>query len=114
MAAGEGVQAELQRGFETGPGPKAPERDENYNLVSVLYHALQSAETCAQYIDDAREAEDEELADFFAEVRKEDISRACRAKEMLMERVQGGALRDRVEGGAERAGEPEGDEIDGD
>ena len=28
-------------------------KDEQYNLVSVLYHALQGADTCATYLQDA-------------------------------------------------------------
>ena len=36
--------------------------DEQYDLVSVLYHALQGGETSEQYIEDARTAGDEELA----------------------------------------------------
>ncbi|HEY2922136.1 MAG TPA: hypothetical protein VGK77_24410 [Candidatus Binatia bacterium] len=31
-------------------------RDEHYDLVSVLYHALQGDDTLAQYIDDAEGA----------------------------------------------------------
>ena len=31
-------------------------RDERYNLVSVLYHALQAGETTQQYIQDAEKA----------------------------------------------------------
>lgn len=33
-----------------------PERDETYGLISVVYHALQGAETCEQYAEDARRA----------------------------------------------------------
>src|SRR2546423_286970 len=35
--------------------------NESYDLVSVLYHALQGGETSQQYIDDARKASDEEV-----------------------------------------------------
>jgi hypothetical protein len=28
-------------------------RDEHYNVISVLYHALQGADTCATYLQDA-------------------------------------------------------------
>ena len=59
-----------------------------YDLVSVLYHALQGGETSQQYIDDARRAEDEELVTFFAQVQTEDRNRADNAKRLLMERLQ--------------------------
>jgi hypothetical protein len=40
-------------------------RDEHYNLVSVLYHALNAADTCDRYALDAETAGDERLAAFF-------------------------------------------------
>jgi len=40
-----------------------------YDLVSVMYHALQGAETYERYITDARERGDGELADFFRAVQ---------------------------------------------
>ncbi|MBW3547296.1 MAG: hypothetical protein KY452_04045 [Actinobacteria bacterium] len=62
-------------------------RDEHYNLVSVLYHTLQEGETIERYIDDARQAGDDELAGFFQEVQEQDRQRAERAKKLLTERV---------------------------
>ena len=43
-------------------------RDGHYNLVSVLYHALQGAENCDTYALDALEAGRDDLATFFREV----------------------------------------------
>jgi hypothetical protein len=63
-------------------------RDESYNLVSILYHALQGAETVGRYIDDAESAGDSELADFFRECREEDMVRAERAKLLLAQRLE--------------------------
>jgi rubrerythrin len=63
-------------------------RDEHYNLVSVLYHRLQEAETIQRYIDDARQAGDEELATFFTDVQEDDRQRAQRAKELLGARIR--------------------------
>ena len=37
-------------------------RDEHYNLISVLYHALNGADTCDRYALDAETAGDERLA----------------------------------------------------
>ena len=65
------------------------ESDENYNLISVLYHALQGAQTYSQYIRDARAAGDDELVEFFSEVREEEQDRAERAKELLAARLGG-------------------------
>jgi hypothetical protein len=44
-------------------------RDEQYNLVSVLYHALQGAETIEAYVLDAEAAGDDRLAGFFREAQ---------------------------------------------
>ena len=44
-------------------------RDEQYNLVSVLYHALRGAETCGMYAVDAEAAGDDQLASFFQNVQ---------------------------------------------
>jgi hypothetical protein len=58
-------------------------RDENYNLVSVLYHALQGAETIEAYILDAETTGDERLADFFREAQGTYRRLAERAKGKL-------------------------------
>jgi hypothetical protein len=44
-------------------------RDEHYNLISVLYHALNGADTCERYALDAEAAGDERLAAFFRETQ---------------------------------------------
>jgi hypothetical protein len=61
--------------------------DVTYNLVSILYHALQAAETHDQYIRDAEEAGDRDLTAFFREVKEEDTRRANRSKELLARRL---------------------------
>jgi hypothetical protein len=66
---------------------KTGTKDEQYNLVSVLYHTLQGAETCQQYIHDAQQAGDQELVQFVREVQAEDRRRAERAKELLRQRL---------------------------
>lgn len=66
------------------PGEKITgTRDEQYNLVSVLYHALHAAETMKAYILDAEAAGDERLASFFREAQAVQTQLAERAKEML-------------------------------
>ena len=48
-----------------------------YNLVSVLYHALEGGATYEKYIQDAENEGDQELADFFRQVQQEDAQRAA-------------------------------------
>jgi hypothetical protein len=58
-------------------------RDEQYNLIAVLYHALHGAENCEIYAADAEVAGRDELAAFFLEAQAEQIELADRAKELL-------------------------------
>ncbi len=58
-----------------------------YDLVSILYHALQGAETYNEYMKDADEAGERELGEFFREVKEEEKNRADRAKNLLMKRL---------------------------
>jgi hypothetical protein len=62
--------------------------DQVYGLVSVLYHALQGAQACEQYIDDADRAGDDELSQFFQQCREEQNERGKRAKQLLAARVE--------------------------
>jgi hypothetical protein len=58
-------------------------RDEHYNLISVLYHALNGADTCDRYALDAETAGDERLAAFFREAQVMQSQIAERAKGLL-------------------------------
>ena len=58
-------------------------KDEHYNVVSVLYHALQGGETVGQYIGDAEQAGDEKLAEFFRETQAAYKEVADKAKALL-------------------------------
>jgi hypothetical protein len=58
-------------------------RDEHYNLISVLYHALHGAENCDRYASDAEIAGDERLAAFFREAQTMHTQVAERAKGLL-------------------------------
>ncbi len=64
--------------------------NEQYNLVSVLYHSLEGAATYEQYIQDAQQAGDNDLANFFQEVKDTNSRLAQRAKELLGQRMNGG------------------------
>jgi hypothetical protein len=65
--------------------------NEIYDLTSVLFHALEGGASYDQYIHDAEEAGDQELADFFRRVRDEDSMRADEAQLLLAERTPVGA-----------------------
>ena len=57
--------------------------DVSYNLISVIYHALQGAETYGVYANDAEQDGNPRLAEFFRDVQEEGLRRAQRAKELL-------------------------------
>ena len=58
-------------------------RDEHYNLVSVLYHALHGAENCETYALDAAAAGRDDLLTYFREAQVVQAGMAERAKELL-------------------------------
>lgn len=62
--------------------------NDTYNLTSVLYHALQGAETYDRYIRDAEQQNDQDLASFFRQVQKEEKERADRAQQLLAKRLK--------------------------
>lgn len=71
--------------------------NEYYNLVSIMYHALNGAQTYDTYIRDAEQSGDRDIAQFFREVKQEDKRRADRAKQLLVQRAdqmsQSGSVR---------------------
>lgn len=58
-------------------------RDLMYDLVSIIYHSLQGAETTAMFIDDAKQEDCKDCLQFFQEVKEEQQARAERAKQLL-------------------------------
>lgn len=62
--------------------------DKDYNLISVLYHALQGADTSIQYCKDAQGEGNEEIAEFMREVQQQNQRLAQRAKELLFKQKQ--------------------------
>ena len=94
----------------SAPAPRNPSpstEDHVYGVVSVLYHALQGAQTYQQYIADAERASDDELVKFFEQCRDEEQRRANRAKQLLVDRVE-------LEEGDDEDDEDEDDEDDED
>ncbi|HEV2121249.1 MAG TPA: hypothetical protein VGW38_00545 [Chloroflexota bacterium] len=57
--------------------------DLTYNLISVIYHALQGAETYGMYVNDAEQEGNRELADYFRRLQDENLKRADQGKELL-------------------------------
>ena len=77
-----GERRDIRGGMDPGEQTTGT-RDEHYNLISVLYHALHGAENCNTYALDAEAAGEVELADFFREAGVRQTQLAERAKEML-------------------------------
>ncbi len=59
-----------------------------YDLVSVLYHALEASQTYASYIRDAQASGNQQLVQFFQQVQQEDNNRAQRAQQLLTQLSQ--------------------------
>jgi hypothetical protein len=74
-------------------------RDITYDLVSVLYHALQGAETYQAYIQDADEAGDREASTFLRGAQQQMVQLSGEAKSLLARRLGG-------DGAAGGGGEP--------
>jgi hypothetical protein len=58
-------------------------RDEHYDLISTLFHALKGAENCDTYALDAEAAGRADLYEFFREAQLTQTQLAERAKELL-------------------------------
>ncbi len=78
--------------------------DKVYDLVSLLYHALEGAQTYGKYVTDAELAGDEELAAFFRDAAENNKRFAVRCKELLRKRIG----HDVAEDTSEQLGEFEG------
>ncbi len=70
----------------------SPIPNQTYDLVSVLYHVLESAQTYGKYIQDAQQTGDQDLVQFFRDVQQQDQQRATRAQQLLQQRLSGGSL----------------------
>ncbi len=60
--------------------------DHLYDLVSVLYHSLESSTIYQKYVEDAQKVGDSDLMQFFQDVQREDRQRADRAKNLLTQK----------------------------
>jgi hypothetical protein len=57
-----------------------------YNLMGVIYHALQGGQRYGKYVEDAECGGNREAARFFRDVREEDRRRAERGQDILFKR----------------------------
>lgn len=72
---------QAKRNCETGT------TNEQYDLISVIYHSLQSAAVCDMYIQDADSSGDRELTDFFQQVKEQNCQQAEQAKKLMAQRM---------------------------
>lgn len=73
-----------QTGQQTGTGAS----NIVYDVVSVLYHSLESASTTQQYIRDAQQAGNNDLVTFFQQVEKVNRQCADQAQQLLAQQLQ--------------------------
>jgi len=57
--------------------------DVTFDLIAVQYHALKAGHDYGQYVRDAENAGQDEIAAFFRQVMQEDSTRAHRCHELL-------------------------------
>lgn len=82
-----GEQRQQGRGTMAS-GQQEPVENHHYDLISVMYHALQAVETYQKYCDDAEQAGDKDLQNFFDECIEQNRKSAMRAQELLFQRSQ--------------------------
>jgi hypothetical protein len=57
--------------------------DVTYDLIAVQYHALKAGHDYGQYVRDAENAEQSDIAEFFRDVMEQDSERGRRCHEFL-------------------------------
>ncbi|RJQ87551.1 MAG: hypothetical protein C4519_00760 [Desulfobacteraceae bacterium] len=62
-------------------------KDKDYNLISVLYHALSGAHSCIQFQEDAKRENDDQVVKFMAEAQEQYRALAEKAKQLLGTRL---------------------------
>ena len=61
--------------------------DAEYNLIGVLYHALQGVEAAEMYLEDAEEDGDEDLLDYLREVSDSYRELAQRGRDLRVRKL---------------------------
>jgi hypothetical protein len=67
--------------------PQTPVKDKNYDLITVLQASLENAWRMETYIDDARQAGDDELAEWFSKIQQNSQKAGEQGKQMLAARL---------------------------
>lgn len=67
--------------------PSSPVRAKDYNLICVLEASLKNAYQLVQYIDDAKAAGDDELAEWFSKIQHNSLKAGEQGKQMLAARL---------------------------
>jgi len=62
-------------------------KDKHYDLISVVYHLLQGAETYQMYSNDAEREGDQKVAQYFRDVQAQNRELAQRGKSLLLDRL---------------------------
>ena len=72
--------------MQQGPtGEQTGTRDETYDVISIVYHALQGAENCEIYAEDAERGE---LRQFFEQAAEQQRQLADQGKQLLAQCLQ--------------------------
>lgn len=66
------------------------------NLVSILYHCLEGAQTHDKYIQDAQQQGNNDVVQFFQQVKQEEMRRAEQCKQLLGQHLSGNMQRRRA------------------
>lgn len=61
-----------------------------YDLVSVLYHCLDGAQTFEKYVQDAKQSGDQNLVQFFQTAQSQHRQIAQQAEQLLGKKLNGG------------------------
>lgn len=77
-------QQSTTSGRGQGTSISSPVQNLQYDLVSTLYHALESNASIQQYINDANQQGNSDAAQFFQQVAQQDQQRAQQAQDLLM------------------------------
>jgi hypothetical protein len=70
------------------PSNQQPLDNKDYDLVSVVYHASQGAETVDKYLQDAQQSGDDDLRQYLEQVRSQYVQLAQQGKQLLKQRLQ--------------------------
>lgn len=68
--------------------PSSPVKDKNYNLISVLEASLHMVFQVDEYIRDAENNGDTELAEWFRQIQDNNRTAGEQGKQMLAQRLQ--------------------------